>query len=93
MHIGEIEMEEIFDVTDDNGFPVGRTVTRSEAHDKGIPHRTAHIWIVRKAVDSYQVLLQKRSANKESLRYWQAMIRRKRLRPRRGQGALDGQEG
>lgn len=48
-------MEEIFDVTDDNGFPVGRTVTRSEAHDKGIPHRTAHIWIVRKAGDSYEV--------------------------------------
>ena len=59
-------MEEIFDVTDDNGFPVGRTVTRSEAHDKGISHRTAHTWIVRKAGGSYEVLLQKRSANKES---------------------------
>ena len=59
-------MEEIFDVTDDNGFPTGQQVTRSEAHNKGIPHRTAHTWILRKSGDSYQVLLQKRSANKES---------------------------
>ncbi len=58
--------EEIFDITDENGFVTGQTITRSEAHDKGIMHRTAHIWIVRKADDSYQVLLQKRSAGKES---------------------------
>lgn len=57
---------EIFDITDDNGFPTGETVSRSDAHDNGIPHRTAHIWIVRKEVDKYQVLLQKRSAEKES---------------------------
>ena len=57
---------EIFDITDDSGIPTGKTVTRSEAHDKGIPHRTAHIWIVRKDKDTYQVLLQKRSAEKES---------------------------
>ncbi len=57
---------EIFDITDNNGIPTGETVSRSEAHDKGIPHRTAHIWIVRKKGDSYQVLLQKRSAQKES---------------------------
>lgn len=59
-------MEELFDITDENGFVTGQTVTRSEAHDKGIMHRTAHIWIVRKKEDSYQVLLQKRSAEKES---------------------------
>lgn len=57
---------EYFDITDDNGIPTGETVSRSEAHEKGIPHRTAHIWIVRKAEDGYQVLLQKRSAEKES---------------------------
>ncbi len=57
---------EFFDITDDNGIPTGETISRSEAHDKGIPHRTAHIWIVRKSGDSYQVLLQKRSAEKES---------------------------
>lgn len=57
---------EIFDITDENGFPTGGTVSRSDAHDNGIPHRTAHIWIVRKEGDKYQVLLQKRSAEKES---------------------------
>ena len=57
---------EIFDITDTNGIPPGETVTRSEAHDKGVPHRTAHIWIVRKEKGNYQVLLQKRSADKES---------------------------
>ncbi len=57
---------EIFDVTDENGFPTGKTVSRSVAHDNGIPHRTAHIWVVRKEGDKYQVLLQKRSAEKES---------------------------
>lgn len=59
-------MEEIFDITDDNGIPTGKTVTRAKAHAEGIPHRTAHIWIVRKKDDTYQVLLQKRSAEKES---------------------------
>ena len=59
-------MEEIFDITDENGVPTGGTVTRSKAHDEGIMHRTAHVWVVRKAGDSYQVLLQKRSAEKES---------------------------
>ncbi|SCY10369.1 NUDIX hydrolase [Butyrivibrio sp. INlla14] len=57
---------EYFDITDDNGIPTGGIVSRSEAHEKGIPHRTAHIWIVRKDEDAYQVLLQKRSAEKES---------------------------
>ena len=57
---------EFFDITDDNGIPTGRTISRGEAHDKGIPHRTAHIWIVKRDCDTYQVLLQKRSAEKES---------------------------
>ena len=57
---------EIFDITDDNGVPTGKTISRNEAHEKGIPHRTAHIWIARKKGDSYQVLLQKRSEEKES---------------------------
>ena len=59
-------MEEIFDIIDAAGIPTGETVSRTEAHEKGIRHRTAHIWIVRKSGDSYQVLLQKRSAQKDS---------------------------
>ncbi len=63
---GTFQKEEFFDITDDNGIPTGKTVTRSEAHAKGIPHRTAHIWIVKRAGTSFQVLLQKRSAQKDS---------------------------
>lgn len=66
-HVGLGEMtEEYFDIIDENGMPTGETVARSVAHDKGIAHRTVHIWIVRKKGDSYQALLQKRSANKDS---------------------------
>jgi isopentenyldiphosphate isomerase len=59
-------MQELFDVTDEKGIPTGKIVSREEAHEKGILHRTAHIWIIRKKETSYEVLLQKRSANKDS---------------------------
>ncbi len=59
-------MEELFDVVDEKGMPTGETVARSKAHELGIPHRTAHVWVIRKTGDSPEVLLQKRSANKES---------------------------
>ena len=57
---------EIFDVIDKDGNPTGETVTREQAHTEGIPHRTAHIWILRKKEGRIQVLLQKRSKNKDS---------------------------
>ena len=57
---------EIFDVCDASGLPTGETVTREEAHAKGIRHRTAHVWLVRKTEGKYQVLLQKRSMQKDS---------------------------
>lgn len=57
---------EWFDVCDESGNPTGETVTRQEAHSRGIRHRTAHVWIVRKVQGRYQVLLQKRSMNKDS---------------------------
>lgn len=34
-----ITTEEYFDITDERGFPTGKIVSRSEAHDKGILHR------------------------------------------------------
>ena len=71
---GIIKME-IFDITDDNGVPTGKTISRNEAHEKGIPHRTAHIWITRKKSDSYQVLLQKISILKnEQILDWSQTI-------------------
>ena len=57
---------EIFDIIDKYGNPTGQTVERSIAHAEGIPHRTAHIWIVRKEGKKVQILLQKRSMNKDS---------------------------
>ena len=57
---------EMFDVVDENGIPTGEVIDRKTAHDKGIRHRTAHVWIVRKTDTGVQVLLQKRSANKDS---------------------------
>ena len=57
---------EIFDVIDKDGNPTGETVTREQAHTEGIPHRTAHIWILRKKEGRVQVLLQKRAMNKDS---------------------------
>ena len=57
---------EYLDIVDENGKPTGKTVSREEAHRMGIMHRTAHVWIVRKSAEGYDVLLQKRSLEKES---------------------------
>ena len=59
-------MEEMFDVCDEYGIPTGETVSRSVAHRDGIPHRTAHVWIIRKTAAGYDILLQKRSMEKDS---------------------------
>ena len=59
-------MEEIFDIIDTQGNPTGETVTREKAHAEGIPHRTAHIWIIREKDGRAEVLLQKRPMNKDS---------------------------
>lgn len=57
---------EIFDVVDDNGIPTGETVDRKTAHRKGVPHRTAHVWIARRRDRQIEILLQKRCADKDS---------------------------
>lgn len=57
---------ELFDVIDSKGNPAGQIVSREKAHAEGIPHRTAHIWIIRKKEGKVQILLQKRSQNKDS---------------------------
>ena len=57
---------EYFDIVDENGVPTSETVSREEAHRKGIRHRTAHVWIIRPSKTGYDLLLQKRSMNKDS---------------------------
>ncbi len=57
---------EYFDIVDDDGLPTGEIVSRERAHREGVPHRTAHVWIVRPGDRGYEVLLQKRSPEKDS---------------------------
>ena len=57
---------EYFDICDENGLPTGEVVERSVAHSEGILHRTAHVWIIKEVDGRWQVLLQKRSAEKDS---------------------------
>ena len=57
---------EYLDIVDENGIPTGKTVSRNIAHRDGILHRTAHVWVVRPSAKGYDILLQKRSMEKES---------------------------
>ena len=57
---------EYFDVCDERGEPTGEIVARDVAHREGIRHRTAHVWVVRRAEGRWQALLQKRSEDKDS---------------------------
>ena len=57
-------MKEYLDVVDSRGLPTGETVERSRAHREGIPHRTSHLWLVRRRNGRVQVLLQKRALTK-----------------------------
>ena len=57
---------EFFDIVDEKGIPTGESIERTQAHKKGIRHRTAHIWIIREQDGKAQLLLQKRSAEKDS---------------------------
>jgi isopentenyldiphosphate isomerase len=59
---------EILDIVNENGEPTGKTAGRDEVHEKGLPHRTSHVWLVRRNPESnaLELLLQKRSADKDS---------------------------
>ena len=57
---------EYLDIVDENGNPTGNIVSRDEAHRDGILHRTAHVWVIREHEGQLQVLLQKRSMEKDS---------------------------
>lgn len=57
---------ELLDVVDEAGRPTGAVVERETAHREGIRHRTSHVWIFRRRGGRVQVLLQKRSDEKDS---------------------------
>lgn len=55
--------EDIFDIVDENDKPIG-SLPRSEVHSKGLYHRASHILVFNP--DYTKILLQKRSATKDS---------------------------
>lgn len=57
---------EMLDIVDENGEPTGKVVERELAHAVGVRHRTSHVWILRPGKKGIEVLLQKRSYNKDS---------------------------
>lgn len=59
-------MSELLDIIDENGDLTGETVDREVAHREAIRHRASHLWLCRCRNDTIQVLLQKRSPNKEA---------------------------
>ncbi|NAS11734.1 NUDIX hydrolase [Poritiphilus flavus] len=56
-------MDELIDILDENGRPTGKTAMKSEAHKKGWPHPTVHIWFY---TANGQVLLQQRGEHKDT---------------------------
>jgi len=61
-----IDKKEYFDILDENGNPTGQLVARKEAHAKGILHGASHTFICRKRNGKTELLLQRRSHNKDS---------------------------
>ncbi len=57
---------EYLDLVDEQGRPTGEIVSRTEAHAKKLPHRTSHVWLLRKKDGVLQILLQKRSDDKDA---------------------------
>ena len=57
---------EYLDICNEEGLPTGEIIERNVAHREGILHRTAHVWVIRERNGRVEVLLQKRSQNKES---------------------------
>lgn len=61
------QVMELFDILNEDGSKTGIVRERGVAHREGSLHPTAHTWIARKKQDGkYDVLLQKRSDNKDS---------------------------
>lgn len=57
---------EILDIVDKNGEPTGETAERGLVHELGLPHRSSHVWLVRRGKAGVEILLQKRSEEKDS---------------------------
>lgn len=59
-------MAEYLDIVDEDGIPTGAREDRETVHRTGLRHRTAHLWLARRREGRVELLLQKRSMNKDS---------------------------
>jgi len=57
---------EYLDIVDEDGIPTGAIKERKQVHADGDLHRTSHVWIARHKHGTVELLLQKRSQNKDS---------------------------
>jgi len=57
-------MEEYLDIVDENGNLTGERCLRSIAHEKGLRHRTVHIYFHRTVPDGVEFVVHLRSKNK-----------------------------
>ena len=57
---------ELFDILTPDGEKTGVVKERSIVHKSGDLHGTSHIWLVRRKKEGFDVLLQKRSAQKDA---------------------------
>ena len=57
---------ELLDIVDEHGIPTGQTADREQVHALGLRHRTSHVWLARRRNGKVQLLLQKRSMQKDS---------------------------
>lgn len=58
--------KEMLDVLAEDGTLTGVSKERTLVHRDGDFHRTCHVWITRESTNGPELLLQKRSANKDS---------------------------
>ena len=58
--------EELFDILNEDGTRTGRTKARGLVHRDGDLHGASHVFVIRQDAGRLQVLMQKRSADKDS---------------------------
>lgn len=56
-------MDELIDILDSEGNLTGQTAMKSEAHRKGLFHKTVHVWFF---TSEGEILLQQRGKNKDT---------------------------
>jgi isopentenyldiphosphate isomerase len=59
-------VDELLDILDESGQPVGKAIPKSEAHRLGLWHRCFHCWIYGLDPEGPYLLLQRRAAAKDT---------------------------